>query len=48
MILGVTPLTFIHVLLSLIGILSGVVVLFGLLESKRLDGWAEYFSRPPC
>ena len=43
MILGVTPLTFIHVLLSLIGILSGVVVLFGLLESKRLDGWAAVF-----
>jgi hypothetical protein len=43
MILGMTPLTFIHVLLSLIGILSGAVVLFGLLGSKRLDGWTAIF-----
>lgn len=43
MILGMTPLTFTHVLLSLIGILSGVVVLFGLLGSKRLDGWTAVF-----
>jgi hypothetical protein len=43
MIFGMTPLTFIHVLLSLIGILSGAVVLFGLLGSRRLDGWTRIF-----
>ena len=43
MILGMTPLTFIHVLLSLIGILSGAVVLFGLLGSRRLDGCTGTF-----
>jgi hypothetical protein len=31
--------TIIHILISLIGIFTGVVVLFGLLAGKRLDGW---------
>ena len=35
--------TLIHVLISLIGILSGLVVLFGLLTAKRLDGWTKCF-----
>lgn len=41
--LGITMLTVGHVLLSLIGIGSGVVVLFGLLTSRRLDGWTALF-----
>jgi len=43
MILGMTTLTFVHVVLSLIGIFSGFVVVFGLLAAKRLDGWTELF-----
>jgi hypothetical protein len=35
--------TFFHVLLSLVGIVSGFVVLYGLLASKRLDGWTKLF-----
>jgi hypothetical protein len=35
--------TFIHVALSLIGIVSGFVVVYGLLASKRLDGWTMLF-----
>ena len=43
MILGMTPFTFVHVALSLVGIVSGLVVLFGLLASNRLDGWTALF-----
>jgi hypothetical protein len=45
MILGMSTstFTFVHVLLSLVGIGSGVVVLFGLLAHKRLDGWTAVF-----
>src|SRR5258705_8568920 len=43
MILGMTTFTFVHVVLSLIGILSGFVVVFGLLAGKRLDGWTALF-----
>ena len=43
MILGMTPFTFFHVVLSLIGILSGLFVLYGLLASKRLAGWTAVF-----
>jgi uncharacterized membrane protein len=35
--------TQIHVLISLIGIFTGLVVLFGMLASKRLDGWTKWF-----
>src|ERR1700732_5315076 len=35
--------TFVHVLLSLVGIGSGVAVMFGLLSGKRLDGWTALF-----
>ena len=35
--------TFIHVLISLVGIFTGLVVLFGLLAGKRLDGWTKWF-----
>jgi hypothetical protein len=43
MILGTTTFTFVHVVLSLIGIFSGFVVVFGLLAAKRLDGWTALF-----
>jgi hypothetical protein len=43
MIMGMTTLTFTHVALSLIGIFSGFVVVFGLFASKRFDGWTAVF-----
>jgi hypothetical protein len=33
----------VHVLLSLIGILAGFVVVYGLITAKRLDGWTATF-----
>jgi len=36
-------LTLVHVALSLVGIFSGFVVLFGLLARKHLDGWTAWF-----
>lgn len=41
--LGLTLFTLFHVALSFVGIFSGVVVLFGLLTVKRLDGWTVIF-----
>lgn len=38
-----TTFTLIHVAISLVGILAGFVVLFGLFTSKRLDGWTGLF-----
>jgi hypothetical protein len=35
--------TIIHTLISLVGIFTGLVVLFGLLACKRLDGWTKWF-----
>jgi len=45
MILGMTTSTFtlVHVLISLSGIASGFVVVYGLLTGKRLDGWTAIF-----
>ena len=45
MILGMSTSTFTvtHVVLSLIGIFSGIVVLFGMLSSNRLTGWTALF-----
>ncbi|MGA2344755.1 MAG: hypothetical protein ABSF93_02040 [Candidatus Sulfotelmatobacter sp.] len=45
MILGMTTSTFtlIHVLLSLAGIGTGFIVVYGLLTGKRLDGWTAIF-----
>src|SRR6266852_957709 len=43
MVFGMTTFTFVHVVLSLIGIFSGFVVLFGMLTAKRLDGWTALF-----
>jgi hypothetical protein len=43
MIFGTTAFTLFHVALSLVGILSGLIVVFGLLAGKRLDGWTALF-----
>jgi hypothetical protein len=43
MIFAMTPLTFVHVLLSLVGILSGFIAVFGMIAGKRLDGWTALF-----
>ncbi len=43
MISGMSTLTLVHVAISLIGILSGFVVAFGLIGGKRLDGWTAIF-----
>ena len=45
MILGMSTSTFtaVHVVLSLIGIVSGLIVLFAMLGGKRLDGWTLLF-----
>lgn len=43
MILGMTPFTLFHVLLSLIGIATGLVVLRGLLANERMDGLTSIF-----
>jgi hypothetical protein len=40
-----SPLTTVHVLLSLIGILSGLVVLSGMFSAKRLNGICREQSR---
>jgi hypothetical protein len=45
MILGMSTYTFtlLHVVISLIGIVTGVIVLFGMLAGKRLDAWTAIF-----
>ncbi len=45
MILGITTATYtlLHVLISLAGIGSGFIVMFGLLNGKRLDSWTAVF-----
>ena len=45
MVFGMTLATYtlVHVLISLVGIGSGLVVLFGMLSGKRLDGWTALF-----
>jgi hypothetical protein len=35
--------TLLHVIISLIGIFSGLVVLCGLISAKHLDGWTKWF-----
>lgn len=39
----VSTLTFIHVAISLVGIATGFVFLFGLLTGKHLSGWTAWF-----
>ena len=41
--MGMPPLTLVHVMISLIGIGSGFIVLFGIFAGKRLDGWTALF-----
>lgn len=41
--MSLSTFTFVHVLLSLIGIAAGFVVVAGLLGSKRMDGWTAIF-----
>jgi len=45
MILGMSLSTFtlVHVLISLVGLGSGFVVVYGLLTAKRFDGWTAVF-----
>jgi hypothetical protein len=43
MVLGMTTFTAIHVLLSLIGIVSGLVVLFGLIVVNTMSNWTLVF-----
>jgi hypothetical protein len=45
MILGMSTSTFtlVHVALSLVGILFGAIVVFGMLSAKRPDGWTALF-----
>jgi hypothetical protein len=40
---GLAIFTFVHVLISLIGILAGLVVAYGLVAAKRLDRWTAVF-----
>ena len=45
MMLGMSLSTFttVHVIISLVGIGSGLIVLFGLFSAKRLNGWTALF-----
>src|SRR5438876_4265255 len=35
--------TIIHTLISLIAIFTGLIVVFGMIGGKRLDGWTKWF-----
>jgi len=41
--LSLEAFTRLHVILSLVGIVSGLIVLFGLIAGRRLDGWTALF-----
>ena len=41
--IGLTIFTLFHVAISLVGIVSGFVVAYGLLTARRLDGWTAIF-----
>lgn len=43
MFLNLDTFTKVHVVISLIGILSGLIVMFGLLTSRKLDRWTALF-----
>jgi len=40
---NLSPFTKLHVVISLIGIVSGLVVMFGLLIGRKLNGWTALF-----
>ncbi len=42
-IFGTTTFSFVHALISLVGIGSGLVAMAGLLRGRRLDGWTSLF-----
>ena len=35
--------TLVHVVLSLVGIVAGLIIVFGMFASKKLDGWTTLF-----
>jgi hypothetical protein len=41
--LSLSAFTVLHVIISLIGIVAGIVVLFGMIGDKRLTGWTALF-----
>lgn len=41
--LSTSAFTLVHVLLSLVGIVAGLVTMFGLVAEKRLEGWTIVF-----
>jgi hypothetical protein len=43
MILGLSLLAFLHTIISLIGIVAGFIVMFGMLSSNRTPGWTAIF-----
>ena len=43
MIFGMTIFTFVHLILSFNEIFSGLVVVLGLVNAKRLNGWTALF-----
>src|SRR5438046_9696631 len=43
MFLNLSPFTKLHVVISLIGIVSGLVVMFGLLAGQKLNRWTALF-----
>lgn len=43
MILGMSTFTFVHVVLSLVGIVTGFVVMIGLLTARKFSGWTALF-----
>jgi hypothetical protein len=43
MILGMSTFTFVHTVLSLIALVAGLIVVIGLLTSKRLDWWTALY-----
>jgi len=43
MIAGMSTYAFVHTVISLVGIVSGLAVLYGLLAARRMDGWTAIF-----
>ncbi len=41
--MSLSTFTLLHVIISLIGIVTGLIVLYGLLKSRRMDGWTFIF-----
>jgi hypothetical protein len=43
MIFGMSTFTFVHVVLSLVGIVSGFVAVIGILQGRKVEGWTLTF-----